>query len=141
MKRAVLWGLGLALGAFALLCVLNPLMGLVLLAEITGSGFGHPRNPPALAEGVDVRGTWTAKKGVPAERRWDTIVRRHFPPGTKVQDMLAVLQNQGFKVTPDRHVGSYDWGGMPCTYTVLVRWHEDDARITSTEGLAYSGCL
>jgi len=78
MKRAVLWGLGLALGAFALLCVLNPLMGLVLLAEITGSGFGHPRNPPALAEGVDVRGTWTAKKGVPAERRWDTIVRRHF---------------------------------------------------------------
>ena len=126
----------LALIALVLVCIyLSPLGLLALIALGFQTGFGHPLHPPLIAGDVPVAGY----SGGP---RWNAIVQQHFAPGTKVQTMLVVLRDQGFSINPARHVASYDWGGMPCLFTVNVNWTEDPAQhIATIKGGAYSGCL
>ena len=143
MKRVVLWLLGSALAiaiAFAIFCALNPLMGMIIVADITGAGYGHPRNPPALADGKD----FAANLSDSAEksRHWTQLLNQRFPTGTSVQLMLETLHQQRFEVSAERRTAFYDWGGMPCLYTLDVDWTEGvEHRITSIKGRSYSGCL
>jgi|SRR5665213_658684 len=142
MKRVILWLLGafsLLFSIFVGLCFFDPLMAGILTAEIAGTRYGHPRHPPALAEGVDVSSVQPNDK---AEQNWNLIVTRHFPKGSRVQDMLTILRGQGFTVMSESHAASYDWGGMPCLYTARVIWSEDtEQRISAINGRAGSGCL
>lgn len=56
--------------------------------------------------------------------------------------MLVILKDQGFAINTARRSASYDWGGMPCLYTVSVDWREDAAQhIAAIKGRAYSSCL
>jgi hypothetical protein len=113
---------------------------MVMFATVTGTGFGHPLNPPAIAGNARIAAIKPV--GDPAEQRWNAIVQRYFPPGTKVQNMLVVLKDQGFAINTARRSASYDWGGMPCLYSVSVDWRENAVqRIATVNGRAYSSCL
>jgi hypothetical protein len=141
MKTAISWLLGRTVLVF-LLCLITPLGfgAMAMSAMVSGTGFGHPLNPPTIAGNARIAAIKPV--GDPAEQRWNAIVQRYFPPGTKVQDMLVVLKDQGFAINTGHHSASYDWGGMPCLYTVSVDWRENAAqRIATINGRAYSGCL
>src|SRR5579871_1266715 len=142
MKRLILWlatALGLLFALFVGLFFLNPLAAGILFAEITGPGYGHPGHPPALAEGQNVSSVQPNDK---AEQNWKLIVTRHFPKGSSARDMVTTLHAQGFRILPKYHNASYDWGGMPCLFTVNVVWSEDaQRRISTINGSARSGCL
>jgi hypothetical protein len=113
---------------------------MILAAEINGRGYGHPRNPPALADGKDVAANVADR--VEKSRRWTQVLEQRFPTGSGAQNLQDTLRSQGFKITPSHGVASYDWGGMPCLYTLNVSWTEDARhRIATIKGDSYSGCL
>jgi hypothetical protein len=84
MKRFIL-GLSAALGLlFALfigLFFLNPLAAGILFAETTGTGYGHPKNPPALAAGEEVSAGMSDR--AEKARKWTGILEQHFTPGPR----------------------------------------------------------
>jgi hypothetical protein len=143
MRRVLLGILGVVLVlivALVTLCVLNPLMGMIIVAEITGSGYGHPQNPPALARGEDLRAGMSDRHE--KSRRWTKILEQQFPTGTAVQRLLQTARDQGFEISQSHRSASYAWGGMPCLYTLYVHWTEDaNHRLVSIKGDSYSGCL
>jgi hypothetical protein len=143
MKRFIL-GLSTALGLlFALfigLFFLNPLAAGILFAETTGTGYGQPKNPPALAAGEEVSAGMSDR--AEKARKRTGILEQHFPPGSHVQRLLQTLRQQGFKISEERRTASYHWGGMPCLFTLIVDWTEDaNHRLASIKGDTYSSCL
>ena len=142
MRRFVLWTaglLGLLLAAFGGLFLLNPLLAGVLVTEVTGGDYGHPKHPPAFTKGMDVA---SLKANDKAAQNWSLLATRLCPIGSSVEDMQATLSAQGFSIVPARHIASYDWGGMPCLFSVRILWKENsEGRLTAVKGYAGSGCL
>jgi hypothetical protein len=141
MRRLFIWASaisGVLFAAFAGLFFFDPFAAGIVIAEVTGVGYGHPRYPPALAGDANVS---SMQRNDQAEQNWNAIVIQRFPKGSSVQDLLTTLRGQGFTISPGGHA-SYQWDGMPCLFTVDVIWSEDtEQRISAINGGARSGCL
>jgi hypothetical protein len=78
---------------------------------------------------------------MPSEKGWSRILRRKFPLGTRAAVLLTTLQQQGFEVEQARKTARYEWGGMPCLYTLTVDWTAAKSALTSVSGGYGSACL
>jgi hypothetical protein len=120
---------------FIALLIFQPIVLVVIGGPIFG--FGHPLNPPELAEGAKF--DWL--HGMPQERQWTGILRRKFRVGTRTATFLTTLQQQGFEIDRRHRTASYEWGGMPCLYTLTVDWAAAKDTLTSVGGGYGSACL
>jgi hypothetical protein len=144
--------------AAAITAVLISKGGWLVAAMIWNDTFG-PKAPPIYREAE------TTKNG-----SFDAVVRKHFPRGKPVADMVAELTAQGFKPltngaktcqigpgalndsrpvcpdwdahwNPDNQL-EYRWTRGPCGYTLDIRWSADQSgRLKSIEGSDYDACL
>jgi hypothetical protein len=101
---------------------------------------GHPTVPPAITDGLDFSATVLTEQK--QSQRWTAHLQQHFPVGSSVESLQDALRQQGFQIYQPRRTASYDWGGMPCLFTLTVEWTEDKAhRLASVGGHSRTGCL
>jgi len=105
------------------------------LLQNMGINFGHPMRPPAIAKGVDFNwlGNWDRNP------QWNAVLARRFPAGSDEAALRSTLQQEGFHV--EAATADYEWGGMPCLYTLRVNWSAANAKIKSVGGGFAMGCL
>jgi hypothetical protein len=127
-KRIFLWSSGILAA------------GLVVLGALVG--YGHPRHPPPLADGIQFSTAIRPNAAAMQSVQWTAALRRRFPGGSMEGALLLTLQQQGFSVSPARRMASYDWGGPVCVQTVSTIWTTDiQHRIATIDGRYFSGCL
>lgn len=123
---------------FAGLWLANPVVYGFMRAKILGIGFDGPGAPPAIAKDIDF--DW--QRGGKNNSEWTDVLRQSFPMGSQEVDLQKTLRNQGFKIDAARRSARYQWGTMPCLFTVRVRWTtEGNGRIVSVNGSNAAACV
>lgn len=136
MKRAAIGIAVLLLVGIGLFWLANPL-GFAMIYCST-FGCGHPTHPPAIAG--DAHFEWPNKSG--SEPKWTAILRQKFPVGSDEAMLEAALSDQGFKIDSKRKSAEYEWGGLPCVYSLRVDWKVGEARkVTWVNGSFFPACL
>jgi hypothetical protein len=132
--------LGIALILFiglAGLWLVNPMLNGYMRAKIFGIGFHEPAEPPAIARDVDF--DW--QRGRKGDSEWTDVLRQTFPTGSQEADLEKTLRDQGFKIDTARRSARYQWGTMPCLFTVRVTWTTaGNGRIVSVSGSNAAAC-
>ena len=138
MKRSLTFAsvaLAFIVVGFVVLWLVNPFALAVLYGSVFG--FGHPRNPPHFAESLRFQ-----NDSVPEiSEKWTALLRERFPLGSSGESISSTLRQQKFAVEVEQGKAQYQWGGMPCLYTLSVEWKNDNESVTSIEGAYYFGCL
>lgn len=89
--------------------------------------------PPKLAEGA------LADWGAPSES-WSNRLVETFPVGTPDATVRALLSEDGFKVAPRENRATYDWGSIPCNYTLTAAWTLEEGKLSSISGEHWNTC-
>lgn len=136
MKRAVFVIFAAVAVIVAAFAIFDPFA--LAVSAIAASGTGHPSDPPSIAEGAN----FDFLHGWPNEPKWTGILQRKFPVGSSVKVLQTTLQRQGFVVDPTKESARYEWGGMPCLYTLNAIWvTTDHGKVASISGGYGSACL
>ena len=104
--------------------------GMVLAALILAA----PANAGALLDGLAGSGTYADLSAEFEARLLDL-----HPPGTPVDALWTVLEAEGFEVG-NGGARRERWGFL-CRPVWLVRWEEEDGRLTALEGERNAICL
>jgi len=134
--RHAIAGIAAALAIAAIAIVLfGPLGGHIL--ERIGVKLHHPANPPPIAKGVNFAwpGNWNDNP------QWNAVLARRFPAGTDEAFLRLTLFSEGFQIDEASKAAKYEWGGMPCLYTLKVNWQAADGKIKTVNGGFGMGCL
>lgn len=138
MKR-VLLSLGVAVViVIASVLLFGPLAFGSHIANTLGIKSTYPAHPPTIAQDVDFSwpGNWSNNP------QWTAILQRRFPQGSNEATLQSTLREQGFAIDTPRRTAKYEWGGMPCLYTLRVNWSAaNNKKINSVNGGFGMGCL
>lgn len=137
MKRLLL-SLGVAVVIVAASVLLfGPLAFGSHIANTLGIRSTHPTHPPAIAQDVDFAwpGHWNDNP------QWTAVLARRFPKGSSETTLQSTLREQGFAIDAPTRTAKYEWGGMPCLYTLRVNWSAHDRKLNAVSGGFGMGCL
>lgn len=137
MKR-VLLSLGAAVViVFLSVLLFGPLAFGGYIASTLGIKSAHPLHPPAIARDVNFGwpGNWTNNP------QWTAALTQRFPKGSSEAELQSTLREQGFDIDVHARTARYEWGGMPCLYTLRVDWTAQGLKLDAVRGGFAMGCL
>jgi hypothetical protein len=137
MKR-VLFSLGVAIViVIASVLLFGPLAFGGYIANTLGIESNHPMHPPRIAQGIDFAwpGNWANNP------QWNAVLARRFPKGSSEATLQSTLREQGFEIDAPARTARYEWGGMPCLYTLRVDWTAEARKLKAVDGGFGMGCL
>lgn len=120
--------LGVIIGSLAV-----PFLGIFALLE--GYMFTQVTDPPGFLRDATLEYPTT-------DATVTAALRRQAPPGSREQDLVALLQGQGFWIDRPHRRARYVWTSVVCGSTVDAQWTvTKDGRIATIKGDYGNACL
>lgn len=125
-----------AIAALAFI-LFGPLALGIRLLERAGLKLNRPASPPIIAQSVDFNwpGNWSDNP------QWNAVLAQHFPAGSDESLLRVTLFAEGFQIDERGRTARYEWGGIPCLYTLRVNWSAAEGKIKAVNGGFGMGCL
>lgn len=99
--------------------------------------FGIPwptPDPPEIARGLSRE---IGRAGV----EFDTRLKQRFPPGTAVEDLVAQLTEQGFRVDLASRRAFISYGNIACDIEWWVEWRDERGALREISGGHGASCV